>query len=137
MAFTTDAGVDEFTAVVEELAVDVDDLRVAVAGRSDTETDPPYFVYVLFLPDDRDAYDAAVFLLLGMIVGPENVQAYVEEDYETVTLGGKQVMVGSMDLIPQNEHQRGRTYEYVSGAFTYLVITDDEAWAADALRQLP
>ena len=137
MAFTTDAGVDEFMAVVEELAVDVDDLRVAVAGRSDTETDPPYFVYVLYPPDDRDAYDAAVFLLLGMIVGPENVQAYVEEDYETVTLGGKEVILGSMDLIPQNEHLRGRPYEYVTEERTYLVITDDEAWAADALRQLP
>jgi hypothetical protein len=136
MAFTTEAALTEFTAIVDELAVDVDDLRVALAGRSNTETDPPYFVYVLSIPDDPDAHDVAAYLLLGMLVGPENVQAYAEMEYETATLGGKEVLIGSIDLVPQNEHQRGRPYEYVTGDYSYLVLTDDQAWAEDALRQL-
>jgi hypothetical protein len=137
MAFPTRTGQTEFATIVDELDVDVDELRMALAGRSNTETDPPYFVYVLAVPEDQNTYDAATFLLLGTIIGSENVQAYFETEFETGILGGKEVLIGDIGLVPQEEHQRGRPYEYLSEDYAFLLLTDDEAWAEDALRQLP
>jgi hypothetical protein len=138
MAFPTEAGLIEISKIVEEWDVDVADLRMALAGRSDTATDPPYFVYVMSIPDDTDAYDLATFLLLGMIVGPENVDATISGfDTETTTVGGREVYVNRTDVVPQNEHQRGRFYWYTTATHEYLVLTEDEAWAADAFSQLP
>jgi hypothetical protein len=58
---------------------------------------------------------------------------------EERVVGGKAVWVGSTDLLVQNEHQRGRPYMYGSEALdtSFLVITDDEQWAEEALGLLP
>jgi hypothetical protein len=138
MAFPTEAGLVEISKIVEEWDVDTTDLRMAVAGRSDTATDPPYFVYVMPIPDDTDAYDLATFLLLGGIVGPENVEsAFNGFDTQATTVGGREVYVNRTDVVPQTEHQRGRFYWYSTETHEYLVLTEDEAWAADAISQLP
>jgi hypothetical protein len=54
-------------------------------------------------------------------------------------IGGKEVAVGPLDVIRQTEHQRGRPYLYGSTALdvSFIVITDDEAWAEEAIRALP
>jgi hypothetical protein len=138
MAFPTDLGLTEMSKVVEEFDVNITDLRMALAGRSSTETDPPYFVHVMAIPDDPDAYDLATFLLLGMIVGPENVEAAVTGfDAQATSVGNKDVYVNRTDVVPQTEHQQGRFYWYTTDTYEFLVLTDDEAWAADALSQLP
>jgi hypothetical protein len=138
MAFATDGGVAQFSKIVEEFDVDVTDLRMAVAGRSDTAIDPPYFVYVMSIPDDTDAYDLATFLLLGGIVGPENVETAINGfDTQATSVGNKDVYVNRTEVVPQTEHQRGRFYWYTTATHEYLVLTEDEAWAADAFSQLP
>jgi hypothetical protein len=58
-------------------------------------------------------------------------------DTETTTVGGREVYVNRTDVVPQNEHQRGRFYWYTTATHEYLVLTEDEAWAADAFSQLP
>ena len=40
-------------------------------------------------------------------------------------------------MLDQNEHQRGLPYLYDAGEVRYIIITDSESWATDALRQLP
>ena len=53
------------------------------------------------------------------------------------TIAGKQVYVGTADMLAQDTHQRGRPYLYQTDRYVFLVITDDDAWAAGAIGQLP
>ena len=45
--------------------------------------------------------------------------------------------VGRPDMLRQSEHRRGSPYLYQTDAYMFLLITDDEAWAEDALQQMP
>jgi hypothetical protein len=40
-------------------------------------------------------------------------------------------------MVDQTEHLRGWPHVYDSGTVHFRVVTDEEAWAADAIRQLP
>jgi hypothetical protein len=82
------------------------------------EKDPPYFVYIYRMPGPSAAVDPDLF--------------------ESRIVGGKQVYVGTEDMLEQSEHQKGRPYWYEMDAQTLvIVITDKETWAIDALSQLP
>ena len=103
-------------------------------GRADTTTDPPYFVFAFRIP--ADARD-----LLGgyAIASAWFTKETVDWQLEERVIGGKTVEVGPTDLLIQNEHQRGRPYLYGSEALdtSFVVISEDEAWAEEAIRQLP
>jgi hypothetical protein len=133
-------GVDSFVKTFETpggAPIDLDNLAYGVAGRSDTSTDPPYFVWVATRPLDEDEIGLALYLLLGG-AGYHDVAAGIDLDnYEEQTVAGKDVRIGTEDMLPQNEHQRGRPYLYQTEDHMFVVVTDDDAWAADAIGQLP
>jgi len=118
-------------------ALDLSHLAQAVAGRSDTSADPPYFVYAANRPVSQDEIDLTLLLLLGG-AGFHDVEAGANLDhYEKATIGGKEVYVGTDAMVDQTDHQRGRPYLYQTDRTMYVVITDDPAWAEEAIAQLP
>ncbi len=118
---------------VAEAGVSLDDVAQVIAGRSSVEEDPPYFVYIYRIPPG--ASDAVLPLAIGT-AGFKN--GLDPSQFQTSTLGGKQVYVGTEDMLDQSEHQRGRPYWYeIDDQTLAIVVTDKEDWAIDALRQLP
>jgi len=127
------ANIADLRQQVEKAGGSLDDCVHVIAGRTSVEDDPPYFIYVYRIPDSAwDAVSNVVIRSAGWIAD------FVPDDFETATLGGKEVFVGTDDMLEQSEHQRGRPYWYELDAETLvIVVTDEEAWASDALRQLP
>jgi len=58
-------------------------------------------------------------------------------NYHEQTIGGKQIYVSTATMINQSEHQRGRPYLYQTETRMFVLVTDSDAWAADAFAQLP
>ncbi len=113
---------------LSRLGAVMDDFAYGVAGRSNTATDPPYFVFGLAI-DGVDTSDIPrEFMVSG--AGPDT-------SWAEATLAGKQVRVGGSDLIDQDEHIRGDIYVYDTPDVRFIIVTDDVAWAEDALSQLP
>ena len=129
--YFTSAGVDAagIAQVKADLAKDglvMDDVAFAVDGRASL-SDAPYFVNA--------------FRIQGVPAAslPETV-AIDHPDAGTFTdvvLAGKQVRRGTTAMLDQTDHQRGMTYLYDAGEVRYIIVTDSDSWAADALRQLP
>lgn len=132
--------VDDFVEQLETrdgAPINLDNLAYAVGGRSDTSTDPPYFVWVANRPLDEDEINLTLVLLFGG-AGYHDVAAGIDpQNYEQRKIAGKEVHVGTEDMLSQNDHQRGRPYFYETEDQMFLLITDDDAWAADAIGQLP
>jgi hypothetical protein len=117
--------------------IDLSVLALGVAGRSDTHADPPYFVFAARRPQGPGELDAAVALLFGA-AGFLDVTSGPDLDrYEAQTIAGKDVHVGKAEMIRQTEHSRGRPYLYQTDAWMFIIITDSDEWAADAIGQLP
>ena len=57
--------------------------------------------------------------------------------YEKRTIAGKTVAVGAAGLVAQNEHQRGLPYLYQTDDYLFIVVTEDDAWAEEAIAALP
>lgn len=113
------------------------DLTYGVAGRSDTKADPPYFVFVAARPRPQDQVDVALVLLFAG-AGFHDVSTALDlTGYDERTIAGKQVYVGTEAALDQGEHQRGRPYLYQNDTHMFMVITDDDRWAVDAIGQLP
>lgn len=120
---------DDLKSIEADLATEglqLDDVAQAVAGRS-KPTDPPYFVTAYRFGDVQ-----AEALPRGLGVDNPDAGAWSQ-----VTVGGKLVFVGTQAMLDQTEHVRGRPYVYDSANTRFLLATDDDAWAADALSQLP
>jgi hypothetical protein len=112
-------------------------LTYGVAGRSDTKADPPYFVFVAGRPQDADQITVALVLMFAG-AGFHDASGQVDlTGYEERTIAGKQVYVGTADLLDQGEHQRGKPYLYQTDTNMFMVVADDDHWATDALAQLP
>jgi hypothetical protein len=132
----TDAQWAAEVEMIDELAIDVEDLRMAVIGRS-TDEDPPYFVWAVSVPTDETTTNIAMQLLMQAI-GVVDQAAYIDEaNFHLVTIAGKSVLVGSGELLVQDSHQRGKPFEHGTDENLFVIVTDDDAWAEDALRQLP
>jgi hypothetical protein len=129
--------VAEFTTSSNPDPIDDTNLVYGVAGRSDTKTDPPYFVYTAVRPPNNDEIAFVLFLLFGGAKFHDIEAATDLTHYRAQTIAGKQVYVGTADMLAQDTHQRGRPYLYQTDRYVFLVITDDDAWAAGAIGQLP
>lgn len=127
----------EFQNLNDPPKIDVTNLAYGVAGRSDTETDPPFFVYGATRPLAEDEIALALYLLFGGAGFHDPATASDLSRYTDQTIEGKQVYVGTADMLDQSEHQRGRPYLYQTDDYMFLLVTDDDAWATDAIRQLP
>jgi hypothetical protein len=115
---------------------DLDHLRFAIAGRSDTSTDPPYFVFATWQPADDEEADVAL-ALLARSAGIDPNQLYDGTLWRDMSIGGQAVLVGTEGMIEQTEHVRGQPYVYETAEYVFIVVTDDEGWAEDAISQLP
>lgn len=137
----TPAHIDEvvapFTTPSNPNPIDKTQLVYGVAGRSDTKNDPPFFVFAAVRPMIDDEVGLALFLLFGGASFYDVAGAADLTHYEEESIGGKQVYVGALDMLGQDTHQRGRPFLYQNDEYMFLVITDDDAWAADAISQLP
>jgi len=132
----TDAQWAAEVQMVDDLAIDVADLRMAVAGRSADE-DPPYFVWAVSLPVDETTTNVAMQLLMQSI-GVVDQSTYLDEaNFHPLTIAGKSVFVGGAKLLVQDSHQRGKPFEYGTDENLFVVMTEDDSWAEEALSQLP
>ena len=140
-AVSDPASIDPFVAQFKTSSnpnpIDDTNLVYGVAGRSDTKTDPPYFVYAAARPANNDEIDLVLYLLFGGARFHDIAAASDLTHYQAQTIAGKQVYVGTADMLAQDTHQRGRPYLYQSDQYVFLVITNDDAWAAGAIDQLP
>jgi hypothetical protein len=114
-------------------------LAYGVAGRSNTKTDPPYFVFGAARPQTEEQIAVALFMMFAgaRFHTPNPAKAADLTAYQEKSIAGKQVYVGTVAMLAQDEHQRGRPYLYQTDAYMFLMITDDDSWAADAIGQLP
>jgi len=113
------------------------DLVYGVAGRSNLSTDPPFFVYGAVRPTDEAELTLVLALLFGGGRFLDIADASDLSRYQEQTIAGKQVYVGTLGMLSQDIHQRGRPFLYQNDQYLFLVITDDDAWAAAAIGQLP
>jgi hypothetical protein len=126
-----------FTTAANPNPNDPAQLVYGVDGRSNTQTDPPYFVFAALRPQNSDEASAAMYLLAGLATYQDPSTAGDLTRYKQETIAGKKVYVGTLAMLAQSVHQRGKPYLYQTDQYTILVITDNDAWAADAIRQLP
>jgi hypothetical protein len=126
----------DLVQLAKDNGVELNDLQYGIAGRSDL-AHPPYFVYGVAIPADRNAADMATVLMIAG-GGFKDVSAVMESpDWTMTNLGDHAVLGGTAEMLRQDEHQRGTPYIVETDHFTFLVITDDEAWARAAIGQLP
>jgi hypothetical protein len=135
-------GVDGFLASINgagnSATIDLSHLVYGVAGRSNTQTDPPYFVWAAGRPDDETEIAVATLLLFGGAGFQGGLDTATNlTNYTHRVIDGRDVYVGDASMVTQDSHQSGRPYLYQTDAWMFIVLTDDEAWATDAIQQLP
>ena len=131
-----DPFVAQFTTPGNPHPIDDANLVYGVAGRS-IDTDPPSIIYAAVRPANDDEIGLVLYLLIGG-AGFHDIAAATDlTHYQSQTIAGRPVYVGTTDMLTQDTHQRGRPYLYQTDRYMFLVITDDDAWAADAISQLP
>ncbi len=140
VAFDSPAAIDafvlKFTTPSNPNPIDGTKLVYGIAGRSDTKKDPPYFVFAAVRPSNDDETSLARSLLFGG-ASIRDLSAMDLTNYETQSIAGKQVYVGTLSMLVQGDHQRGRPFFYQNDRYMFLVITDKPEWAAEAIGQLP
>ena len=122
----SDADVADFADALEADGLGLDDISLAIAGRSDVENDPPYLIFAY-----RMAGHPGVDWPSTMALEYPAAAAF-----EETVLEDKLVLVGDAAAIEQSAHARGRPYVWDGPTVHYLIVTDDEAWAREALRTL-
>ena len=133
--------IEEFLAEIETpgdpARIDVDNLAYGIAGRQNTASDPPYFVFAAARPADEDEIFLNLFLLLAGASVVDIPAAARLDGFAAKSIAGKAVYVGTEDMLGQSVHQRGRPYLYQTEDTMFLVVTDDAAWAKEAIEKLP
>lgn len=117
--------------------VDFDNLALAIGGRRDTDTDPPYFVWAAKRPTAEAEIELTALLMFSAAGFIDPLQARGLGTYDTRTIAGKPVHVGSALMVEQNDHQRGVPYLYQNDDYMFLVLSEAPAWAEEALAALP
>jgi len=120
------AGLAQLKTDLAKNGLVIDDVAFAVDGRASL-SDAPYFVNAF-----RVRGVQAASLPTNIAIDHPGAGTFT-----AVTIAGKQVRRGTAAMLEQNEHQRGTPYVYDAGEVRYIIITDSESWATDALRQLP
>jgi uncharacterized RDD family membrane protein YckC len=127
----------ELEAMIDGLGIDLENISYAAAGRSDVERDPPYFVHAMRRPANHFEAGLALGLFYPSVGLIDSKRATAPGLYREAHVGGREVLVGGDWMLEQSVHQRGRPYVLETDEYLFLVVTDDEAWADDAIRQLP
>ena len=134
---TVKRSINEDVAAAGGEPVDFDNLAIAIGGRSDPDEDPPYFVWAAKRPIADTEIELTLLLMFNGAAFGQPFTAGDLDSYDTRTIAGKTVHVGSADMVEQNDHQRGVPYLYQGDGYVFLVLTDDPAWAEEALAALP
>ncbi len=129
-------GVANFRPVASAESLQIETMQYALAGRSSTEDDPPYFVHVLRYPADPVTDEFAFYFFLRSI-GVLDPESFDFSNLTSQVLVGKEILFAPPELLAQTEHTRGGAYLHDAGDYLFAVLTDDLAWAEDALSQLP
>lgn len=79
----------------------------------------------------------ALALLFGGARFVDLCRATDLNDYDERRIGTKDVFVGRPDMLVQDVHQRGRPYLYQTDDEMFVITTEQDSWAEDAIRQLP
>lgn len=111
-----------------------DSIAMAVAGREDTH-DPPYIVWAVRFGETRAEALPPPATALAMEV--MHVDANQGANWQDAIVADKAVLVGHQQMVHQDKGHRGKPYVYLGGWALYGLIADDEAWAAEVIRQLP
>jgi hypothetical protein len=120
------ADIDELEASLAAEGLGLNDFSVVIAGRTDATTDPPYFIVAYQLA----GHPGSEF---PPSIGVDHPDAAA---FRETQIDGKHVLVGEAAGLDQTEHVVGRPYVWNSPTTHYLIATDDEEWAAEALRSL-
>ena len=122
----TAADVEAFATAMATEGLTLDDISLAVAGRSDVNNDPPYLIFAYRITGHPgNEWPPAT--------GLDHPEAAAFQPAET---GGKQVLVGDAAAVDQTDHAHGFPTVWDSPTVHYLVVTDDTAWAEEALSAL-
>jgi hypothetical protein len=143
VAGSVPGGVDALLADVETPGtppIDVDQIAQAIAGRTDPVADPPYIIFAAARPLDEDETNLNLLLLLGgagfndigMAAFANGLDGFDEQE-----ISGKQVYVGTVDMLDQDDHQRGLPYLYETDDAMFALVTELATWAEEALSKLP
>jgi len=122
-------GADQLAKVKADLAqtgVAVDDVALAVAWRADAQ-DPPYVIFAFQIRGI-----GANTLPDGTLLDHPEAGTFTAE-----SIAGKSVRRGTVEMFEQSDNARGIPYLYDFGQVRYILVTDDEDWAFDALGKLP
>ena len=122
----TSGDVADLAAALATEGLGLNDISVVIAGRAVVATDPPYFIFAYQLA----GHPGSEFPSTTSVDNPDAV-AFHEANIE-----GKHVLVGETAGMDQSEHARGKPYVWNSPTTHYLIVTDDERWAVEALRSL-
>jgi hypothetical protein len=123
----SDQDLAAFRDASEAAGVSIDDYMIAIGGRSDVDTDPPYLVFAYRLAGHKaaDAFPRAMGL-----------DHPGSKPWRTLTIGGKRVLVGDESMLDQTPQVRGRPYVWNSGEVHYLIVTAEASWANEVLSHL-
>jgi hypothetical protein len=127
------------SALVPELAtlgLSPADIELAVAGREDTSHDPPYIIWALRFGHLTGA-DLEGPIPSSLAMDVMNVDANQGDNWRDDLVGGRKVFVGNSAMVSQDRHHRGIPYIYLTKTCIYALISDDAAWAEEAIRSLP
>jgi len=123
-------------AKLQALGLSRDDMAMAVAGRADARRAPPYIVWAVRF-GGLTGYALREPLPSYLAMAVMRVDPNRGDGFKDATLGGRSVMVGNRAMVNQNNHHRGLPYVYLTDSAIYAVITEEERWAAEAIRALP
>jgi hypothetical protein len=122
----TAADVAEFATAMATEGLTLDDISLAVAGRSDVNKDPPYLIFAYsIIGHPGNEWPPAT--------GLDHPEAAA---FQPAEIGGKQVLAGDAAAVDQTDHVHGFPTVWDSPTIHYLVVTDDTAWAEEALSAL-
>lgn len=133
----SDAVLKDADAIDPAHPLDLEHLSIAVAGRSDTKKDPPYFVWALARPATVEETTLGLTMLFGGASFVDVSAAMDFSSYHQGSMGGKTVYIGTKDMVEQSEHERGVPYLYETDDVLFLVVADDASWAVEAIKKLP
>ena len=98
----------------------------ACCPRALAGSDPPYFV---------NAY--RISGLQGRLIPRTTGLDFPDlGTWRTLTVAGRKVAVGDDSMFDQAQDSHIRPYVWNSGQVHYMIVTDDDAWAAEVLGQL-
>jgi len=108
------------------MGIALDDVSMAVAGRA-APSDPPHLIQAW-----RFGKRPAAEMPLDMTLDVKGLGGW-----QLGVLGGKAVARGTIDMLRQTSHARGRPYVVRSDHVQFSIATDDEGWAEEVCRLLP